>query len=251
MVRRLCVVAPFFLLTAVAGAQDTSPLARTLSFEIDHPGGLPSGWSVNPPGSAAVDDKMVRTGKWSARLERVAGAAGDVTILSKVIPLDVTGKAIALRAYLRTENVTGFVSVWLREDGSTPSLAFDTTQNRQMKGTNDWHEHAVTVPVRPEGRQLLFGVVLSGTGKAWVDDFELTVDGLPFSAAPKVERPKTVLDTDREFDTGSRVTIDALSAAQVENLVTLGKVWGFLEVPPPSDHRRHASVGLRLVPCAA
>jgi peptidase S41-like protein len=233
--RRLFVLAAIVLdAVAAGGRQDTSALARTLSFETEHPGGAPAGWVSSPPGGAFADEKIVRSGRWSARVERTAGSGGEFSNLSMRIPLDVAGKTIVLRGFLRTEDVTGFVAVWLREDDSTSGIAFDTTQSRLVKGTNDWQEHSVTVPIRPEGRQLVFGVIVSGTGKAWADDFELLVDGMPFSAAPKVERPKTVLDTDHEFDTGSRVTFDKLSAAQVENLTMLGKVWGFLKYHHPA-----------------
>jgi C-terminal processing protease CtpA/Prc len=231
---RLFLVAAFLLQAIAGGRQDTSALARTLSFETEHPGGSPAGWASSPPGSAFADEKIVRTGRWSARVERAAGSAGDFSGLSMRIPLDVSGKTIVLRGFLRTEDVTGFVALWLREDDSSSGVAFDTTQSRQIKGTNDWQEHSVTVPIRPEGRHLVFGVLVSGTGKVWADDLELLVDGMPFSAAPKVDQPKTILDTDREFDGGSRVTFDRLSQAQVDNLTMLGKVWGYLKYHHPA-----------------
>ena len=37
-------------------------------------------------------------------------------------------------------------------------------RDRGVKGTNDWHEHTVTVPVHADAGQLTFGVVLSGSG---------------------------------------------------------------------------------------
>jgi hypothetical protein len=230
----MLILAAVVLLALAGRAQDTGDLARQLSFETEHPGGSPAGWTVSPPDGAFVDSTIVRGGKWSARLVRSADSAGAFSGLSKTIPLDVAGKAIVLRAYLRTEDVTGFVALWLREDGASPNLAFNTTQPRQVKGTNDWHEHTVTVPIRPEGRRLVFGVLLSVTGTAWVDDVELLVDGKPIQDVPKVERPVTALDTDREFDSGSRISVDALNPAQVGNLTTLGLVWGFLKYHHPA-----------------
>jgi C-terminal processing protease CtpA/Prc len=79
----------------------------------------------------------------------------------------------------------------------------------------------------------MFGVLLSGTGTAWVDDVELLVDGKPIQDVPKIERPVTAIETDKEFNAGSRISIDALSPAQVENLTTLGLVWGFLKYHHP------------------
>jgi hypothetical protein len=66
-----------------------------------------------------------------------------------------------------------------------------------------------------------------------VDDLELLVDGKPIWDVPRVERTRTSLDLDREFDGGSRVKLSALSQVQVDNLVLLGKVWGFLKYHHP------------------
>jgi hypothetical protein len=226
-------LAALLFASASAPAQDP-PLSAILTFETAQPGGVLTGWSTSPPNSAVADGTIFRTGFWSARLERTATSGGDFSGLSKNIPLDVAGKAIVLRGFLRTENVTGYVSLWIREDGASPNLAFATTQGRGVKGTNDWHEHSVTVPLHADARQLAFGVLISGSGKAWVDDLELTVDGVPFASAPKANRPKTVIDTDYEFASRSRVNVDALSPSQIENLVTLGQVWGFLKYHHPA-----------------
>jgi len=95
--------------------------------------------------------------------------------------------------------------------------------------------------VNPEGRSLFFGFLLSGVGRAWADDLQLLVDGKPVWEAPKAERPKTVLDTDNEFDRGSRIALDSLIPVQIDNLTTLGKVLGIPEVLPPASHRWNPS----------
>ncbi len=47
------------------------------------------------------------------------------------------------------------------------------------------------------------------------------------------DRAKTVFDSDHEFDNGSGVRVDKLTPTQIANLVTLGKVWGFLKYHHP------------------
>jgi hypothetical protein len=227
-------LATLLLASASAQSQDQAPLAAILTFETTQAGGVLTGWATSPPNSAVADDTIVRTGYWSARLERTATSPDEFSGLSKNIPLDVAGKTIVLRGFLRTDNVTGFVSLWIRQDGSSPNLAFATTQGRGVKGTNDWHEHTVTLPLHADARQLVFGVLISGSGKAWVDDLALMVDGVPFASAPKADRPKTVIETDYEFASRSRVAVDALLPHQVDNLVTLGQVWGFLKYHHPA-----------------
>ncbi len=49
-----------------------------------------------------------------------------------------------------------------------------------------------------------------------------------------MERVQTILDRDHEFDAGSKLSLSNLTPAQVENLATLGQVWGFLKYHHPA-----------------
>ena len=112
---------------------------------------------------------------------------------------------------------------------------------RRIRGTSDWTEYRIELPLKPEALRVVFGALLSGPGKVWVDDLQILVDGKPVSEAPKRERIETVLDTDQEFDEGSGVTVTELSGTQVSNLATLGRVWGFLKYHHPAvdDGKAH------------
>ena len=212
---------------------DQSDLAKILSFEAQPVGDMPGGWQGGPPGTVFADDKVVHGGRWSARIERRADSPETFSTISKVIPMDFAGNSIEFRGFLRTEDVSGFVGLWMREDGESGGVAFDNMESRQLKGTTEWTEYSITLPVKPEGRQLFFGVLLAGTGKARADDLQLLVDGKPIWDAPKVERPKTALDRDHQFDNGSGIAFHELTKTQVDNLATLGKVWGFLKYHHP------------------
>ncbi len=214
-------------------AQNTPELARILSFEAEHTGAFPAGWGGSPPNTIAVDNKVVHGGKWSVKLERHEGAPSTFSTITKGLPVDFTGRTLVLRGFLRTEGVTGFAGLWLREDGDSGSLAFDNMQQRQLKGTTDWTEYTISLPHRKEARQIVFGALMGGTGTTWADDLQLLVDDKPIWEAPKVERPKTALDLDHEFDHGSGISVTQLSSAQVANLAILGKVWGFLKYHHP------------------
>jgi hypothetical protein len=232
-------------------AQAVVPLAQVLTFEADHRNGVPTGWGVSPPGSAVVDGAVARTGKWSARVTRDAGSAGAFSGISQSYAVDVAGSNVVLRAYLRTADVTDAAALWVRLDGESPNLAFASTQPRKVNGTTDWHEHTVTVPLRPEGQRLVFGVFVAGTGTVWVDDVELLVDGVPIWERPKVERAPAAGSVDQEFDRGSGVALTALTSLQVDNLTTLGLVWGFLKYHHPAVSRggRHWDYDLfRIMP---
>jgi hypothetical protein len=216
-------------------AQNTPELARILSFEVEHTGSFPSGWDGNPRDSIALDDKVIHSGKWSVRIERHEGASARFSGILKGLPVDFTGQTLVWRGYLRTEGVTGFAALWAREDGDAGSLAFASMEQRpqQLKGTTEWTEYSISLPIHRDARQLVFGVLVTGSGILWADDLELLVDGKPVWEAPKVERPKTAIDLDHEFDKGSGISLSELSAAQIANLATLGNVWGFLKYHHP------------------
>jgi hypothetical protein len=106
-----------------------------------------------------------------------------------------------------------------------------------LKGTTEWTEYSITLPLRPEAKTLFYGVLSAGTGKTWADDLQLWIDGKPIWAAPHIARPepvKAVVDLDHEFDGGSGVSLAALTSVQIANLATLGKVWGFLKYHHPA-----------------
>jgi C-terminal processing protease CtpA/Prc len=236
---RFLLAVTYVALTLPCSAQDSNstkspnPLAAILSFETEHPGGSPAGWGGGPPGTIFVDGKVVHGGRWSVRIERQTGSPSAFSTLTNSIPVDFAGTSIELRGFLRTENVSDFAGLWLREDDESSSVAFDNMQSRQLNGTTDWKEYSITLPIKPEAKQLVFGVLLSGTGKAWADDLQLLVDGKPIWDVPKVPQPKTALDFDHEFDKGSGIVLDGLTNVQIQNLATLGRVWGFLKYHHP------------------
>lgn len=221
---------------ALPGAAQTltrQNLASILGFENGRPGAFPAGWlGISADNIIYTDDQVVHSGKYSARIERGPSSPGTFSSLMAIIPLDFAGQTVEWRGFFKTEDVSDFVALWLREDDATTSIAFGTLQGQGIKGTADWKEYSVTVPILPAGKQLVFGFFLAGTGKAWVDDLQLLVDGQPVAQAPN--RVPTVFDVDHEFDGGSRITLTALSDAQIKNLVTLAKVWGFLKYHHPA-----------------
>jgi len=223
-------------------AQNTPELASILSFENGAANGVPAGWGGGPSDTIALDEQVKHGGKASGRLQRHQGSPQTFSTLTKDLAVDFGGQTLALRGFLRTEDVTDYAGLWLREDGEGGgSVAFDNMQQRKLNGTTGWTEYTITLPLNKEARRLVYGVLLAGNGTLWADDLQLLVDGKPIWEAPKVERPKTALDLDHEFDSGSGIALTGLSAAQIANLATLGKVWGFLKYHHPqiASGKRH------------
>jgi C-terminal processing protease CtpA/Prc len=210
------------------------PLASLLGFEDGADGRAPRGWHGGPAGTLFADDKVVHGGKWAARLTRDASSPERSSRINQSLPIDFTGSTVELRGYLKTDSVSDFAALWLKEDADGSSVAFDNMRKKTLTGTQDWNEYSLVLPLHPHANRLFFGVLVSGTGTAWADDLQVLVDGKPVWEAPRVTRPPTPLDVDHAFDRGSGVSMRDLSKLQVDDLVTLGKVWGFLKYHHPA-----------------
>jgi hypothetical protein len=219
--------------TQNAAAAKIAVSGDLFDFEGDSAGAAPAGWWGGPVGTVLVDGNIAHSGQRSVRIERKADSAGSFSTLTKSLPMDFAGSSIEWRGFLRTEDVSDFAGFWMREDKDDASVEFDNMQNRQIKGTTGWTEYSIKLPLHPGAQKLFIGALLSGTGKAWVDDLQLLVDGKPISKAPKAEIAKSVLDSDHQFDAGSGIALTNLTPIQIENLALLGKVWGFLKYYDP------------------
>ena len=229
----------WFLIAPLASARDDR--AAILGFETLGAGGSSGGWSGFPHGTHFVDSTVVHGGRYSGRLERAPGSPGEFSAFSTSVPVDFAGDSLELRGWIKYEGVTKYAGLWQRQDGRDGVVQFDNMQSRWLSGSAEWAEVRIVLPLDRRARTVVFGALLGGEGRLWVDDLRLLVDGAPFAAAPEPAREKTVFDTDREFDGGSNVSIGRLSRAQIENLRTLGKVWGFLKYHDPRivDGKRH------------
>jgi len=241
VMQRVLLLIPFAILAIPSFAQSAdskTPAAApvtdpVLSFEGSHAGSAPTGWLADPAGTVLVDDKVVHTGPLSVRIERKADSPGSSSSLAKVLPIGFSGSTVELRGFLRTEDVSGYATLWMREEKDGETAVFMDMQTRRLTGTNGWSEVSVNLSLQPGGQQLLVGALITGTGKAWVEGLQLLVDGKPASQAPKADNPLTAMNRDHQFDGGSGIVLSSLTPTQVDNLALLGKVWGFLKYHHP------------------
>ncbi len=161
IVHSLLGLALFFLpLICQAQAIDPAGLAPILNFEAEQTGGPPSGWGGSPRETLFTDNKIVHSGKWSARLQRGAAIANsDFSSITIAIPIDFLGTRPSLRGFLKLQGVSGFAGLWMREDGDGGAVAFDSMENRHVNGTHDWTEFSIALALRPDAKQLVFDVL--------------------------------------------------------------------------------------------
>jgi transcriptional regulator with XRE-family HTH domain len=85
------------------------------------------------------------------------------------------GKRVCYSARVQTENVEGWVGLWMRVDGleQVGVMAFDNMQNRSITGTTNWETYDIVLDVPNESEAIAFGILLVGSGTARLSDVKL------------------------------------------------------------------------------
>jgi len=146
---------------------------------------LPGGWSIS--GSRCEDydmgvDDTDRSGVALIRCKYAADvnkANGFGTLMQSIMANDYLGKRIMLSAKLKTKNVDGAATIWMRVDGKQrDSLRFDNMENRTtdgaIHGTKDWSARLIVLDVPEDADSIHFGFYLRGNGSVWARDFDLS-----------------------------------------------------------------------------
>jgi len=120
-------------------------------------GDFPMGWGGSGDETIRVDDQIFHGGRRSARIERNSKSANGFSTLTMGLPMDFTGRTLTLQGFVRTEDVSQYVGLWMRQDGNGSSVAFDNMQGRVPRDTTEWKEYSIVLPLQPEARQLVFG----------------------------------------------------------------------------------------------
>jgi hypothetical protein len=74
---------------------------------------------------------------------------------------------------------------------------------------------------------------LTGKGKAWFDDIKITIDGKDIQEAIAFQKPKVKAELDNQFDNGSEINSIDTSKKNMDNLKSLGMIWGYLKYYHP------------------
>ena len=228
----------FISLLSLAGCHQSkkTDLDFNLDFEIVE-NGMPKGWVIYPqPGySVSLDSKNVKSGKYSIAIEYT----GNSTIGNSIglrIPDNYDGSKITLSGYMKTKNVTdGYAGLILT---LYPSFTSDTIA---VTGTSDWKKYELTVELNPASTKYIMVMgILDGKGKMWLDDLQVTIDGVDIKDAKIYEKKPLPAELDKAFPFGSNIIIQLSKnpdskedKSLISNLDLLGKLWGFLKYHHP------------------
>ncbi|HWA33950.1 MAG TPA: S41 family peptidase [Cyclobacteriaceae bacterium] len=224
----------------MSGALAAQPLIPEHNFGFEknsNPGKLPDQWMEWGKGYRLITDSVtVHSGKRSLLIEPAPNTAKQFGAAGYKITEQYDAREIEVRAHMKLSDVKdGAIGLMLRIDGSSPgSFGFNNMMEKNIQGTSDWTLYSVKLPYPEEENEVFIGAILSGTGKLWVDDFEVLLDGKNISEVTS-RKPKVFkASSDHEFDRGSNIAGITLNTSKTEDLVVLGKVWGFLKYHHPA-----------------
>lgn len=162
----------FFTLSAYS--QEPIETKTNLDFEILE-ARKAQGWDDfgNKDYIKGIDSSVSRSGKYSTFIESKKGAT-TFGAVSYAIPADFTGKKIKLAGFIKTKNVKGFAGLWMRVE---PKVTFYNMHDRGVTGTTEWQKYEIELDYDQRAEKIVIGGLLSGKGKMWLDDLEVTIDG--------------------------------------------------------------------------
>jgi C-terminal processing protease CtpA/Prc len=247
------------LLPILAAAQ--APAALNLDMEQVSPQThRPTGWLTSIRAGAPSDfhkayelvaDSLTRHGgRYALRLVSTGQPpqGDEFGVTSQHFPATFQGKTLQFSGYIKTKDVqNGYAGLWMRVDGPAGTLAFDNMSKRPIKGTNDWQQYTINLPLNEEAQTIYIGGLLPATGTMWLDDLTLTVDDKPLAQAKARPVARYKADQDTAFRRGSGLAIDNLSKQQIDNLAVLGRVWGFVKYYHPAVARGDYNLDAELV----
>ena len=137
-------------------------LAGVLDFEADHVDGVPKNWSGGPRGYVC-SGRADRARRPVGVADRADGRESEhVDRRLEDDPDRFRGEQLELRGFLRTADISNFAGLWMRQDDDAGLVAFENMQARQLKGTTEWTEYAIVLPLNRAAKRLVFGVLAAG-----------------------------------------------------------------------------------------
>jgi hypothetical protein len=102
-------------------------------------------------------------------------------ICKKLDAADHIGKGLRFSASVKTRLPEGAsAQLWLRVDGdwkSRPANSFNNMYKQRIIGDSAWESYSVEVEVPNGSKEIVYGILLNGTGQVWLDE-------------PKLENPQ-------------------------------------------------------------
>ncbi len=131
----------------------------------------PKGWGM---AGSAPEEYRFGTQEDAGFIAGIGSSPRGFGTLSQIFDAErYRGQRLRLSAEIRSEKIDDWAGMWLRIDGCSgeESLAFDNMRDRAIQGTTPWQPYEIVLDVPYEATAIAFGVILSGPGQVFFDNF--------------------------------------------------------------------------------
>ncbi|MFL5751882.1 MAG: hypothetical protein ACJ76F_00625 [Bacteroidia bacterium] len=125
-----------------------------------------------------IDKGSDPKGKNAAAIKSInAKIEGFGTLMSAFNPDPYRGKKIRMSGLMKSIDVKNWAGFWMRVDGKEKNcfLSFDNMHDRAVKGSTNWTRYEIILDVPEAATKIVFGALLTGTGKIWFDELKFEV----------------------------------------------------------------------------
>src|SRR5204863_4183080 len=82
-------------------------------------------------------------------------------------------------------------------------FSFQDMKGQNVLANRDWKLYSVKLPYSEDAEQIQIAGMFYGTGKIWIDDFEVLIDGKTLDDAPHKKPKEYKGESETEFELGS------------------------------------------------
>lgn len=133
--------------------------------------GLPEGWDLAGNTPKHYSAEVCHEQYESLYLRRYHLGDGFGTIMQRFQAKNYRKTRLRLSASIRTNEVRGWVGMWMRIDGRHGVLGFDNMETRALLGTQPWTLCTIVLDVPRSAWTIYFGFLMEGDGHAWARAF--------------------------------------------------------------------------------
>lgn len=144
-----------------------------------------------------IDLGAAREGHVSVCLQdRNGNTEGFGTLMQQIRTDQYLGKRLRFGGYVRSQEVKDWAGLWMRVDQGTNMVAFDNMQSRPIKGTSDWQQYNIVLDVPKDATGIAFGILLTGSGRVWLNNTKFEVVGTDVPTTGTMKRPTAPVNLD-------------------------------------------------------
>lgn len=198
-----------------------------LDFEEGEVGKIPRGWSVPMYAEklgyyCMLTDVLPAQGKYSLKLihngEYKDGIYGSV--MQSIDAKPYAGRNFKLRAAIRAEITSplGSAHLWIRVHRPDKETGFADIMDDRPIVLNSWAYYEIEGYIDPDAEMINYGLLLKGSGKAWIDDISFTIT---------------------DFTDNENLGPKELSPKSVENLMAFARLYGYARYFYPSNEAQN------------